>query len=1185
MFEGGVVKRCGRNLWWTAGGPHGSMESESEECCVRVAVHVRPLIEKETSEGCEECVYTRASEPDVVLTRGGNNGFAFDYVFGAGGRKTEDLYTVCARPLVADVLKGFNATILAYGQTGSGKTFTMGTGDPHASRQEGVAPRAIADVFRELSKLDSSSWTAKVSFVELHREDLRDLLSASGGNGSHAATGGGLSVREVDGKGVYIAGAIERDVRSAEEVDVCLEEGSLARVTASTEMNSSSSRSHAILILNIEQQVVTEGEQLELLRGKLHLVDLAGSERAKRTKAEGQRFREGVSINKGLLALGKVISALVDGQNGGGSVHVPYRDSKLTRLLQDSLGGNSRTIMIACVSPADVNLDETLNTLKYAARARRIRNVVVQNVQLNDAEAELSAARRQLQEARGQIEQLRSTDTAKLLHALAAAKSENRRLRELLEQSQQSSRNSDCLRTGAEAGGAVWETDLDDADGEDTTVEDIEETDAWDEDCGLDAQEIVDTSAEAVEPALDEQQNEQARMLEQEMEMLEQELEVKQAQMIKMEQQFDVVTETTAKYETRIEALEEERRKLRVKLRELEKAQDVVRAEERNRSTARLKELEKRISELRSQIRDNDRLQRERESAEEQHRRLRTDILHIKQQKATLAKKMEQSARQYRDEVRTREHEIKQLRKQDRLYALRVQRLEQKQQQQSAILERKNKETETVKRRLRDAMARLEGHTAQPGSRATQSRKQDPAAAVAARLDKHVLAQAEIAELRRIAEEEHVARAEVAGEAGRMRRRGSDDTALQKILRGHNERIREVQAKLVQRRAELEGAQAEFRRWGRIRSANDARAVLEVVFGAAVESRALLAETQRELSQKSSELEVAMMRLKVEESARTAREKQYGSSSQNGQDTNLLLPAEKANAFADNNGGSPDSPETDSATITPVDSGPPAQGQRWLSLQDAGDSDDTSDADEAQDDADDPEWELENATPVRRRYRKRTIGTASTNNMSSSYETTRFDPAGTTRKMQLNAWNSRMPWLTMRINAFLVESGAESQVLQWINIEKKRMGEEPAIKVTIPLLKRFLKGQTVHGVPFRASGKGKAALINDALALISMHEVVADRENQPPEEDTNLISSGDQVYSKSSKKVSTSSIERIARKSFAYVQNLLSPSHARSSTDQAKLSKGQSADEDILDHHNNVEIDHTKLSTANSFPS
>lgn len=205
--------------------------------------------------------------------------------------------------------------------------------------------------------------------------------------------GRGFKIHEDPSGGIHIKGVTMRPVTSAEEALQCLRLGALSRTTASTQMNSSSSRSHAIFTLHIKQQrlVVIENSltesrddndinaanEFEMLSAKFHFVDLAGSERLKRTGATGERAKEGISINCGLLALGNVISAL--GDMSKRALHVPYRDSKLTRLLQDSLGGNSQTVMIACISPSDRDFMETLNTLKYANRARNIKNKIMIN--------------------------------------------------------------------------------------------------------------------------------------------------------------------------------------------------------------------------------------------------------------------------------------------------------------------------------------------------------------------------------------------------------------------------------------------------------------------------------------------------------------------------------------------------------------------------------------------------------------------------------------------------------------------------------------------------------------------------------------------------------------------------------------------------------------------------------------
>lgn len=264
------------------------------------------------------------------------------------------------------------------------------------------------------------------SFVARLQEDIRDLLVVNGNQQS-------VHIREVLGGGVCLAGATEKEVPSKAEMAAILEQGTLLRATATTGMNKRSSRSHAIFTITVEQrrqlpatlarqtgdsdedndeneatsQASGDEEVVDdYLCAKMHLVDLAGSERVKRTKAEGQRLQEGININKGLLALGNVICALSESKP-----HVPYRDSKLTRMLQDSLGGNSRTCMIACVSPADINYEETLNTLRYANRARNIRNKPVVNRDPNAAQ--ISQLRQQLSAARAEIGSLKRRMTGK----------------------------------------------------------------------------------------------------------------------------------------------------------------------------------------------------------------------------------------------------------------------------------------------------------------------------------------------------------------------------------------------------------------------------------------------------------------------------------------------------------------------------------------------------------------------------------------------------------------------------------------------------------------------------------------------------------------------------------------------------------------------------------------------------
>ncbi|XP_042198029.1 kinesin-like protein KIF21B [Callorhinchus milii] len=402
------------------------MASSQEGCCVKVALRIRPQSGKEKVEGCHICTLVTPGEPQVIL--GKDKAFTFDFVFDTEARQ-EEIYNACVYKLVDGCFEGYNATVFAYGQTGSGKTYSMGTGfDLNISVEEkGIIPRAIKHLFLGIKErkqaaqsLGTSPPEFKVSaqFLELYNEEILDLFDGARGMDSRYRKGN-IRIHEDANGSIYTTGVTSRNVTSEEEMMQCLKVGALSRTTASTQMNAESSRSHAIFTIHIYQMrlcsraEMVNGEvngvehdappvnEYETLTAKFHFVDLAGSERLKRTGATGERAKEGISINCGLLSLGNVISAL--GDQSKKNHHVPYRDSKLTRLLQDSLGGNSRTIMIACISPSDRDFMETLNTLKYANRARNIKNKVVVNQdktsqQINALRAEIARLQMDLME-------------------------------------------------------------------------------------------------------------------------------------------------------------------------------------------------------------------------------------------------------------------------------------------------------------------------------------------------------------------------------------------------------------------------------------------------------------------------------------------------------------------------------------------------------------------------------------------------------------------------------------------------------------------------------------------------------------------------------------------------------------------------------------------------------------------
>ncbi|XP_076638044.1 kinesin-like protein 31E isoform X1 [Colletes latitarsis] len=382
----------------------------ADDTSVRVAVRIRPQVAREVIDMCRICTQVPPGEPQVFL--GPDKAFTYDYVFDTAiGQCT--IYDTCVAHLVEGALDGYNATVLAYGQTGSGKTYTMGTGfDVEVDETViGIIPRAIRHLFNGIAEKQQHAreraqmppeFKVTAQFLELYNEDLKDLLEPGGPRG-------GARIHEDTAGNIHLAGVEPRIVVSPEQALEYLRLGALSRTTGSTQMNTQSSRSHAIFTLYIRQQkcikvedpdadIDTSGtepaSEFETLTAKFHFVDLAGSERLKRTGATGDRAKEGISINCGLLALGNVISAL--GDKTKKALHVPYRDSKLTRLLQDSLGGNSQTVMIACVSPSDRDFMETLSTLKYANRARNIKNKVTINQ--DKSSRTIASLRREIQQ-------------------------------------------------------------------------------------------------------------------------------------------------------------------------------------------------------------------------------------------------------------------------------------------------------------------------------------------------------------------------------------------------------------------------------------------------------------------------------------------------------------------------------------------------------------------------------------------------------------------------------------------------------------------------------------------------------------------------------------------------------------------------------------------------------------------
>uniref|UniRef100_A0A669Q6J9 Kinesin family member 27 n=1 Tax=Phasianus colchicus TaxID=9054 RepID=A0A669Q6J9_PHACC len=375
-----------------------------EEIPVKVAVRIRPLLSKEVLHNHQVCVRLVPNTQQIII--GKDRAFTFDYVFGKNSTQ-EEVYTVCIKPLLLSLTEGYNATVFAYGQTGSGKTYTIGGGHiaSIAEDEQGIIPRAIQELFQHISENHNIDFHVKVSYIEVYKEELRDLLELE-------TSVKDLHIREDEKGNTVIVGAKEFQVECADEVMSLLESGNAARHTGTTQMNEHSSRSHAIFTISICQKPSAESQKntdvpqnpswksVRMIASKFHFVDLAGSERVTKTGNTGERFKESIQINSGLLALGNVISALGDPKRK--SVHIPYRDAKITRILKDSLGGNAKTVMITCISPSSSDFDESLNSLKYANRAKNIRNKPVVNYnpdqdRIDEMELEIRLLREALQ--------------------------------------------------------------------------------------------------------------------------------------------------------------------------------------------------------------------------------------------------------------------------------------------------------------------------------------------------------------------------------------------------------------------------------------------------------------------------------------------------------------------------------------------------------------------------------------------------------------------------------------------------------------------------------------------------------------------------------------------------------------------------------------------------------------------
>lgn len=377
---------------------HGDGNASS----IKVVVRVRPKNDKEQKVGVTVCAQESGrGGPDTLILQSSGPGerqmFSFDTIL-SQEKSQKDVYEVSGKTVVENCLKGFNGCLLAYGQTGSGKTYSMmGEGD---WSHRGIIQRSFEELFDAMKEKEAGyqasggnmEYSVRCSFIEIYNESVSDLTTLGSGS---------LVIRDDPVRGAFVEGVEWHAVQSMSEIDRILSLGMSNRRVEETMANDRSSRSHSVFTAMIEQRMTNAADNMTtILRSQMHLVDLAGSERQKSSGAAGERLKEASNINKSLSALGHVIMSLVDVQQGK-QRHVPYRDSKLTFLLQDALGGSAKTVLLATISPASLNAFETLSTLRFADNVKRIKN---KSVIHQDASGDAGALKKEVARLREELE-------------------------------------------------------------------------------------------------------------------------------------------------------------------------------------------------------------------------------------------------------------------------------------------------------------------------------------------------------------------------------------------------------------------------------------------------------------------------------------------------------------------------------------------------------------------------------------------------------------------------------------------------------------------------------------------------------------------------------------------------------------------------------------------------------------
>ncbi|XP_027150621.1 kinesin-like protein KIN-4A isoform X1 [Coffea eugenioides] len=890
---------------------------EDKDCCVKVAVHIRPLIGDERLQGCKDCVTVVPGKPQVQI---GTHSFTFDQVYGSTGSPSSAMFEECVAPLVDGLFQGYNATVLAYGQTGSGKTYTMGTSFKDGC-QTGLIPQAMNALFSKIETLKhQTEFQLHVSFIEIHKEEVRDLLDPSSANKSETTNGhvgkltipgkSPIQIRETSNGVITLAGSTECSIQTLKEMADCLEQGSLSRATGSTNMNNQSSRSHAIFTITMEQMHklnpmtlsngnANEYTNEEYLCAKLHLVDLAGSERAKRTGSDGLRFKEGVHINKGLLALGNVISALGDEKKRKEGVHVPYRDSKLTRLLQDSLGGNSRTFMIACISPADINAEETLNTLKYANRARNIQNKPVIN--RDPITNEMLKMRQQLELLQAELCARGggcSPDEIQVLRERVAwLEANNEELcRELHEYRSRCPVTEQCETNAKLASSFSLKSE-----GLKRGLQSMESSDYQMSESG-DSGDIDEEAAKEWEHTLLQDS------MDKELNELNKRLEQKESEMklfggldaVALKQHFG---KKIIELEEEKRTVQQERDRLLAEVENLAANSDGQAQKLQDMHSQKLKSLEAQIQDLKKKQESQVQLLKQKQKSDEAAKRLQDEIQYIKAQKVQLQQRIKQESEQFRQWKASREKELLQLKKEGRRNEYERHKLQALNQRQKMVLQRKTEEAAMATKRLKELLEarKSSGRDNSVTSNGTGSNGQGNEKSLQRWLDHELEVMVNVHEVRYEYEKQCQVRAALAEELSVLRQ--ADEFAAKgmsppRVKNGlsraasmsPNARIARIASlenmlsissnSLVAMASQLSEAEERERaftsrgRWNQLRSMGDARNLLQYMFNSLGDARCQLWDKEIEIKEMKEQLKELVVLLRQSEIRRKETEKE-----------------------------------------------------------------------------------------------------------------------------------------------------------------------------------------------------------------------------------------------------------------------------------------------------------------------